>query len=65
MARTIKRANANLEKRDQTPLPEGLTPHSLRRTFISLLLAIGEEVPYESGRSWTRTRDLFLIREAL
>jgi integrase len=28
------------------PLPDGLTPHSLRRTFISLLLAIGEEVPY-------------------
>jgi integrase len=27
-------------------LPEGLTPHSLRRTFISLLLAVGEEVPY-------------------
>ena len=24
----------------------GLTPHSLRRTFISLLLALGEEVPY-------------------
>jgi hypothetical protein len=116
--------------------PRGLTPHSLRRTFISLLLAMGEEVPYvmrqvghadpkvtlsiyaqvmfrgegererlkalvegsdwaplgttvdpkvtkpgeqlslealttvdagdsESGRSWTRTRDLFLIRQGL
>jgi integrase len=137
MAKTIRRANERLAKRDATPLPEGLTPHSLRRTFISLLLATGEEVPYvmrqvghaepkvtlsiyaqvmfrgegererlkalvegsdwalmgtgadleavepgeqlslealkpavnagasKSGRSWTRTRDLFLIREAL
>jgi hypothetical protein len=30
----------------RNPLPEGITPHSLRRTFISLLLATGEEVPY-------------------
>ncbi len=137
MAMAIRRANERLAERDEAPLPEGLTPHSLRRTFISLLLAIGEEVPYvmrqvghadpkvtlsiyaqvmfrgegererlkalvegsdwallgtdadlkgvepgeqlslktltsrvdpadsESGRSWTRTRDLFLIREAL
>jgi integrase len=46
MARTIERANRNLATRGAAPLPEGLTPHSLRRTFISLLLAIGEEVPY-------------------
>jgi integrase len=46
MARTIERANEKLTKRDAAPLPDGLTPHSLRRTFISLLLAIGEEVPY-------------------
>jgi integrase len=137
MARTVERTNEKLARRDAAPLPEGLTPHSLRRTFISLLLAIGEEVPYvmrqvghadpkvtlsiyaqvmfrgageqerlkalvegsdwalmgtgadleavepgeqlsldafepnagagdsSSGRSWTRTRDLFLIREAL
>ena len=39
-------ANANLAERGVAPLPEGLTPHSLRRTFISLLLALGEEVPY-------------------
>jgi integrase len=45
-ARTIKRANRNLASRGAAPLPEGVTPHSLRRTFISLLLAIGEEVPY-------------------
>jgi hypothetical protein len=27
-------------------VPDGLTPHSLRRTFISLLLASGAEVRY-------------------
>jgi hypothetical protein len=27
-------------------LPDGLTPHSLRRTFASLLFAIGETPPY-------------------
>jgi integrase len=26
--------------------PEGLTPHSLRRTFASLLFAVGEAPPY-------------------
>ena len=35
-----------LEERGLNPLPEGLTPHSMRRTFISLLLATGEDVPY-------------------
>ncbi len=46
MAKTIERANENLAEHDAAPLPEGLTPHSLRRTFISLLLATGAEVPY-------------------
>lgn len=46
LARAVERANENLGARDASPLPEGLTPRSLRRTFISLLLALGEEVPY-------------------
>jgi integrase len=46
LARSIERANERLGARGLAPLPEGLTPHSLRRTFISLLLAIGEDVPY-------------------
>lgn len=25
------------------PLPEGITPHSLRRTFASVLYAVGED----------------------
>ncbi len=38
----IGRANANLAKRGLPPLPEHITPHSLRRTFCSLLYALGE-----------------------
>jgi integrase len=40
----VKRANASLAKDDLPPLPR-LTPHSLRRTFASLLYAIGEPPP--------------------
>jgi integrase len=36
-----KLANADLRE----PMPD-VTPHSLRRTFISLLLAAGADVPY-------------------
>ncbi len=46
LALSVKRANERLAERNLTPLPEGLTPHSMRRTFISLVLAIGEDVPY-------------------
>jgi len=50
LAMSVERANRDLAGRDLAPLPEGLTPHSLRRTFISLLLAIGEDVPYVMGQ---------------
>jgi integrase len=40
---TVKRANANLAKRKLAPLPERITPHSLRRTFASVLYALGED----------------------
>lgn len=46
LAGAVELANAHRERTGLAPLPDGLTPHSLRRTFISLLLAIGEEVPY-------------------
>jgi integrase len=38
-------ANKDLVKRDLPPLPDKLTPHSLRRTFASLLYALGESPP--------------------
>jgi integrase len=39
----VTRANENLAASDLPPLPERLTPHSLRRTFCSLLYALGED----------------------
>lgn len=42
LARAVERANAQLEEAGELPLPEGLTPHSLRRTFASVLYALGE-----------------------
>jgi integrase len=41
MAMTLRQANATLSEQDEAPLPK-LTPHSLRRTFASLLYALGE-----------------------
>jgi integrase len=38
-------ANERLAEADLPPLPEGLTPHSMRRTFASLLYAIAESPP--------------------
>jgi integrase len=41
MAATLRQANDTLSERQEAPLPK-LTPHSQRRTFASLLYAIGE-----------------------
>lgn len=46
LAGAVAEANRRRFDAGLPELPEGLTPHSLRRTFISALLAIGEEVPY-------------------
>jgi integrase len=40
---SVERANEHLRARGRSPLPEGITPHSLRRTFASILYAIGED----------------------
>jgi len=45
LGKTVTRANERLTERREAPLPDGLTPHSLRRTFASLLYAIGESAP--------------------
>jgi integrase len=39
----VKRASENLAAADLAPLPDKLTPHSLRRTFCSVLYALGED----------------------
>jgi integrase len=41
-------------------MPEGLTPHSLRRTFASLLFAVGEAPPYVMGQMGHTTANLTL-----
>jgi integrase len=41
--RAVERANDNLERDNLALLPEGLTPHKLRHTFASLLIAVGED----------------------
>ena len=46
LAGAIKQANKRLEKEGQAPLPEGLTLHALRRTFASVLVALGHDPRY-------------------
>ena len=41
LAPAIEIANKQLEGRGEVPLPQGLTPHKLRHTFASLLVALG------------------------
>jgi integrase len=43
LAPAIRRANERLEAAGETPLPEGLTPHKLRHSFASLLVALGTD----------------------
>lgn len=42
LKKAIERADVRLRDAGENPLPEGLTPHGLRRTFASILYAIGE-----------------------
>jgi integrase len=41
LAPAVKRANERLTEAGEVPLPERLTPHKLRHTFASLLVALG------------------------
>jgi len=46
LAKVAAVAATGAEEAAAEPLPDGLTPHSLRRTFASLLYALGEAPPY-------------------
>jgi integrase len=46
LAKSVEHADAALARDGTERLPTGLTPHSLRRTFASLLFAVGEPPPY-------------------
>jgi integrase len=41
LAPAVDLANERLEERGEVPLPDGLTPHKLRHTFASVLVALG------------------------
>lgn len=49
LAPSVERANRRLAEAERDGLPEGLTPHSLRRTFASLLVALGRDPRYVMG----------------
>jgi integrase len=42
----VARANQLVEERGMQPLPLGITPHKLRHTFASILVAIGKDPTY-------------------
>jgi integrase len=42
----VNRANRLVEDRGLQPLPLGITPHKLRHTFASILVAIGKDPTY-------------------
>jgi integrase len=44
MALAVNRANTRLEQAREAPLPR-LSPHALRRTFASVMFALGESIP--------------------
>jgi integrase len=46
MEPAVRLANEQLATQRIDPLPDGLTPQSLRRTFASILFAMGENPPY-------------------
>jgi integrase len=45
LLRAIERANESLAAQNTSPMPDGLTLHSLRRTCASILFAIGRTAP--------------------
>jgi integrase len=60
LTKAVELANAKLSEDEVEPLPECLTPHSLRRTFASLLFAIGEAPPYVMAQMGHRRPNLTL-----
>jgi len=46
LGKAVERANERLAEAGLVALPEGLTLHALRRTFCSVLFALGRDVPY-------------------
>jgi integrase len=60
LAKAVERADGKLAECKQEHVPTGLTPHSLRRTFASILFALGESPPYVMGQMGHTTPNLTL-----
>ncbi len=55
--RAVERANERIgEGSEYEPLPDGLSPHALRRSFASWLIAEGEGVSYVMDQMGHATR---------
>ncbi len=50
LARAVERANERLSQTGSGPMPDRLTPHSLRRTYASLLVALGRDPRFVMGQ---------------
>ena len=57
----FERANELLEERGRVPLPRGLTPHKLRHTFASVLIACGVD-PISVMKQLGHTDPAFTLR---
>ena len=60
VAPAVEKASAALEESGRPPLPDRVTPHSLRCTFASLLYAMGESPPYVMAQMGHSTPHLAL-----
>lgn len=49
LLRAVERANS-VDRDGSDALPDGLSPHALRRTFASMLVAAGEDIAYVMGQ---------------
>lgn len=61
LSKVFERANEVLEQRGRVPLPKGLTPHKLRHTFASVLIACGED-PISVMKQLGHTDPAFTLR---
>jgi integrase len=50
LGKAVERANESLADSRLVALPEGLTLHALRRTFASVLVALGRDPAYVMGQ---------------
>lgn len=60
LAPSAELASERLVADGSSPLPDGLTPHSLRRTFASVPYALGEDPPTVMAEMGHRTPALAL-----